>query len=76
MKQRLTLIEWLVILWVIGFLLAIFFVPYDDTDDIENRERSGLGLKTDNKTGCQYLTNGWSGITPRLDREGNHVGCN
>lgn len=44
-------------------------------DDTDGTSRSGLGLYTDAKTGCQYLSAGGSGITPRLDARGQHVGC-
>lgn len=67
--------------WVIMLLLSIYFIswrtPYDNTDDIENGIRSGMGLYTDNFTGCQYLSREgyFSSLTPRLDREGEQIGC-
>lgn len=59
--------------------LAIFavnaFTPKDDTDPPDGR--SGMVLRTDALTGCQYLANpgilGHSALTPRLDEHGNHV---
>ena len=49
---------------------------YDDTDDYKNKRHSGLGLYTDNLTGCQYIKGGrFGGITPRIDGDGNHLGC-
>lgn len=51
--------------------------PLDDTDPPNGR--SGMGLRTDHRTGCQYLTSvsvfGESSITPRLDSSGRHI-CN
>lgn len=63
------------------FLLVAFLsdwlTPYDDTDDIENGERSGMALYTDNLTGCQYLNASFfAELTPRVDGNGKHVGCN
>jgi len=70
--------------YIIGYLvgsvmLVIFFNsvrPYDDTDDIVNKIRSGLSLFTDNKTGCQYIKGGYfNQMTKRVNGEGDHVGC-
>ena len=65
--------------WVFLFVFIIglcTFPAYDDTDDKVNGTRSGMVLYTDNLTGCQYLKAGLiGGITPRLDVNGNHVGC-
>ena len=36
---------------------------------------SGLGLYTDNLTGCQYLSSPRGGLVPRLDKDGTHI-CN
>jgi len=47
--------------------------PYDNTDP--PGARSGMGLRTDNLTGCQYLTNPSGGIVARVDGRGRHVGC-
>lgn len=52
-----------------------FRVGYDDTDDNLVRKRSGLALRTDHLTGCQYLVAyGLAGfgaaITPRLSPDG------
>lgn len=58
---------------IIGFGLSSWLSPYDDTDP--EGSRSGLVLRTDHLTGCQYLTTTQGGITPRLDRNNNHVGC-
>lgn len=43
----------------------------DDADP--PKERSNLSVKTDHKTGVQYLVT-WSGnITPRIDAQGNII---
>lgn len=61
----------LIVCLSIGILLGDFFkFGYDSTD---GKSRSGLGLYTDNLTGCQYLSAKNSGITPRVDSEGNHI---
>ena len=63
---------------MIGVTLLLWIVsssrPYDDTD--ADGTRSGLGLYTDARTGCQYLSAGGSGIVPRVDTDGKtHMGC-
>lgn len=59
-------------------LIVFWFVtqPYDDTDDGRYKRRSGLSLKTDYGTGCQYLVARGLfavSITPRLDKSGQQV---
>lgn len=46
--------------------------PIDATDR-SFQERSGLALRTDYGTGCQYLETSAGNLTPRLDAEGRHV---
>ena len=65
------------LIFLLVALAVDWLTPYDDTDDVANGERSGMILYTDNLTGCQYLKAGlFGGMTPRLDREGQQVGCN
>lgn len=45
--------------------------PGDSTDS--DSARSGLSLHVDAKTGCHYLGTARGGITPRYDRDGNHI---
>jgi hypothetical protein len=55
--------------------LAVFqcsMTPRDDTDT-EDGPRSGVNLRTDHGTGCQYLADPMGGITPRLDASGEHI---
>ena len=67
------------VIWIITLIMVIWAAwnrPLDDTDNAATEERSGLGLYTDNFTGCQYLSSDFmGGITPRLDGSGRHVGC-
>lgn len=42
-------------------------------DDSDGASRSGLVTYTDATTGCQYLSAGGSGITPRMDKDGYQV---
>lgn len=44
----------------------------DDTD-VPNGERSLVAPTTDHLTGCQYLTFGLSGITPRMGADGKQI---
>ncbi len=50
--------------------------PYDDTDDRQNKVRSGMFLYTDHMTGCQYLKAGFfGGMIKRTDINDKHIGC-
>lgn len=58
------------------FQIADWLTPYDTTDDVINKKRSGMALYTDHQTGCEYLQgSSWGAITPRTDRDGHHLGC-
>lgn len=50
-----------------------YFRPYDDTDD--GKERSGLIICIDSKTGCEYLTTKHGGLTPRMNQSGTYQIC-
>lgn len=57
-----------------AMVVSAILTPYDDTDPPGFMQRSGLGLRTDAKTGCQYVTSGlFGGVTPRLDANGQPV---
>jgi hypothetical protein len=63
-----------------GLALAATFVwwlmPKPDRDVTDPpRGRSGLSLRIDHETGCQYLTAPLGAITPRLNGQGQHMGC-
>lgn len=42
-------------------------------DSTDGKNRSGMELRTDAMTGCQYLEGSRGGLTPRLDGDGRHV---
>lgn len=73
--MKFTVIEWMIAILIVSVLTNVWLQPYDSTDDKANKERSGLMLYRDNLTGCEYLQAGFGSITPRLDRDSNHVGC-
>jgi hypothetical protein len=59
-------------------VVAFSALPWgrDDSDPGSWGPRSGLIVYVDARTGCNYLGGGHSGgITPRLDRNGRHIGC-
>lgn len=64
---------WIVVLvFFLTLVLNFFKVGWDSTD---GESRSGLGLHTDNLTGCQYLSSPRGGLVPRFDKDGTHI-CN
>lgn len=64
-------ILWLLIGWGVKSLAPR---PYDDTDN--GNQRSGLEVRTDHLTGCQYLVADRGGLTPRMAADGKkHIGC-
>lgn len=70
-----TAIKYLLISFVLMYGLSYIFTPYDTTDPVEGG-RSGLSVKTDHLTKCQYLVNSSGGMTARIDLDGQHMGCN
>ena len=48
-------------------------LSYNDTDSEMLGEQSGMDLKTDYGTGCQYLETSLGYLTPRLDKDGKQV---
>ena len=53
-----------------------FLLPYDNSDDIENKIRSGMSVYTDHLTGCQYLSLGrFNALTPRYKNDSEQAGC-
>lgn len=52
-------------------LFARFGIGADDTDGPTGR--SGLALRHDAGTGCEYLASRWGGITPRLTADGRQI---
>lgn len=60
--------------WILFLLVVIvvgYYLPHDDSDPVNGR--SGLGVYTDNLTGCQYLATLFGSPTPRMDRNGKQV---
>ena len=56
-------------------LITIFTNPYGvfkafDRDDTDGKQRSGLVIYTDYKTGVQYVGNQLGGLTVRVDKNG------
>lgn len=69
--------EWLsaqILLIVLCLVVAQFLFRHDDTD-ASWFDHSGLKPLTDARTGCQYLKGSSGGLTPRIDGNGNHMGC-
>lgn len=61
---------------VMGLLISISVIyasssPKDSTDPVDGR--SGLEIKVDALTGCQYLTTQKGGLTPRIDANGKQI---
>lgn len=68
------LAHWLIIGLIVVWLLSLLPIGRDSTDGAWPR-RSGVVVVTDAKTGCQYLRTPGGGITPRVDADGNQLGC-
>lgn len=49
-------------------------VEHDDSDPPGGYSR--MLILTDHRTGLQYLTTRWGGMTPRLDKDGKHISAN
>ncbi len=47
--------------------------PARDATDPPSGPRSGMQLRTDSGTGCQYLETKGGALTPRMDRAGRQV---
>jgi hypothetical protein len=48
-----------------------WLLPYDDSDP--RPERSGLVIKRDALTGCEYLVRPFSGMSPRMGADGKQI---
>lgn len=69
---RVKITWWVFIIPVIALLSSVFG-SYDDTDDQERKIRSGVSIRVDYRTGCQYLVTMFGGITPRMEVDGRQV---
>ena len=62
--------------WVITIMLllqlGLHFLPIGK-DSTDGEKRSGMELHIDAQTGCEYLEGTRGGMTPRLDKSGNHI---
>jgi hypothetical protein len=67
------MVGWFVVCSFAGMFINALITSVDDTD-AGRFERSGLKLRTDYGTGCQYLEAHGGGLTPRMSGE-KHVGC-
>ena len=56
---------------LVGAVKSHFRIGYDDSDGAA--VRSGLKVRTDHKTGLQYLETDNGGLTPRLGRDGKQM---
>lgn len=63
----------LVALAVVASSLSMI-VPTDNSD-VDYLNRSGMSIRTDALTGCQYLESTKGGLTPRMDSNSKQVGC-
>lgn len=63
----------LIISFLVFTLILDWFTPYDDSDDKQAKERSGLSVYTDHLTGCQYLGKTFGPPTPRMGKDGKQV---
>lgn len=62
-------------------LISIATNPYGalnafKRDDTDGKERSGLVIYTDHKTGVQYVGNALGGLTVRVDENGKPLKSN
>lgn len=71
-KKDLTWI--IVITFALALLRGIFDIGTDDSD-YSSFYRSGVAVRIDALTGCQYLEGNNGGLTPRLDYSGKQIGC-
>ena len=52
-------------------IYSFFDIGKDDSDSAE--KRSDMSVRTDYKTGCQYLESSKGELTPRLQKDGTHL---
>lgn len=68
-----------ILLWLTGAYFAVVVIGWTagdyKRDDTDGAERSGMKPHVDAATGCQYLSVAGGGITPRLNADGQHMGC-
>lgn len=65
---------------IIGFVILVVlqavlnWLDYGtDSSDKSGTQRSGVAVRIDHGTGCEYLETSKGALTPRLDAEGRHI---
>lgn len=58
-------------LFLVLLILLTAWIVKSSRDDTDGKDRSGLILYTDHKTGVQYVGTLLGGITPRLNPDGS-----
>lgn len=61
----------ILVLLIIQGAYSFFDIGKDDSDSAE--KRSDMSVRTDYKTGCQYLESSKGELTPRLQKDGTHL---
>jgi len=65
---------WIIVILCIGsYAYNLTDFGKDSTDSPDGR--SNMAVRTDHKTGCEYLESGGGGLTPRLSVGNKHLGC-
>ena len=67
------IIRILLIAILVGFIIGAWRDPVTDDSDSPTGDKSHLRVRTDHKTGVQYLETEDGGITPRLMPHGSPV---
>lgn len=65
--------KWVLIVAVGTAVFQAILPPARDATDPPSGVRSGVRLRTDNGTGCQYLETKGGGLSPRLAPDGKQV---
>ena len=68
-------LSWYTVASIIIGLINLSSLGRDDSDPDRYGDRSGLRVRTDSLTGCQYLESSKGNLIPRLDRTMQHIGC-
>jgi hypothetical protein len=66
---------WILVGAVVAAIVSLTPLGRDNSDQGEWGARSGLIIKTDALTGCEYLATTSGGLSPRLTQHGYQVGC-
>lgn len=68
----------LVTLYAVGAVVLLMVSEtqfFRDDSDVPNGDRSGMQIRTDALTKCQYFESRAGHLTPRLGELGKQVGC-